>query len=58
MPRQVLQSAICPAPNYAEAQSAASRSDLIHKMKVCFKELAETKLWLVMIVSANLIKPP
>jgi four helix bundle protein len=45
------------APNYGEAQSAESRSDFIHKIKICLKELRETKVWLIMIVRANLIKP-
>jgi four helix bundle protein len=46
-----------PAPNYGEAQGAESRSDFMHKMKVCLKELRETRVWLVMIVRAGLIKP-
>ena len=46
-----------PAPNYGEAQSAESRPDFIHKMKVCLKELRETRVWLLMIIRANLIKP-
>ena len=46
-----------PAPNYGEAQSAESRSDFIHKMKVCHKELRETRIWLLMMVKANLIRP-
>jgi len=46
-----------PAPNYGEAQSAESRADFIHKMKVCLKELRETRVWLIMIVRAKLIKP-
>jgi len=37
-------------------QLAESRSDFIHKMKVCLKELRETKVWLKMIVRADLIK--
>ena len=39
-----------------ETQSAESRSDFIHKMKVCLKELRETRVWLLMIVRAKLIK--
>ncbi len=54
---QMLRSGTSPAPNYGEAQSAESRSDFIHKMKICLKELRETKVWLTMIVRANLIKP-
>jgi len=55
---QLIRCGTSPAPNYGEAQSAESRSDFIHKMKVCLKELRETRIWLLMIVKANLIKPP
>ena len=54
---QLIRCGTSPAPNYWEAQSAESRADFIHKMKVCLKELRETRVWLLMIVRANLIKP-
>ena len=54
---QLIRSGTSPAPNYGEAQSAESRSDFIHKMKVSLKELRETRIWLLMIIKANLIKP-
>jgi four helix bundle protein len=54
---QLLRCGTSPAPNYGEAQSAESRSDFIHKMKICLKELRETKVWLIMIIRANLMKP-
>ena len=54
---QLLRRGTSPAPNYGEAQGAESRADLIHKMKVCLKELRETRVWLLMIVRAKLIKP-
>ena len=54
---QLVRCGTSPAPNYGEAQSAESRPDFIHKMKVCLKELRETKVWLLMIVKAKLIKP-
>jgi four helix bundle protein len=54
---QLVRCGTSPAPNYGEAQGAESRSDFIHKMKVCLKELRETRVWLVMIVRAGLIKP-
>jgi len=54
---QLIRCGTSPAPNYGEAQGAESRSDFIHKMKVCLKELRETKVWLKMIVKAELIKP-
>lgn len=43
--------------NYAEAQSAESRPDFIHKIKVVTKELRETKVWLLIIGRASLINP-
>jgi four helix bundle protein len=54
---QLIRCGTSPAPNYGEAQSAESRSDFIHKMKVSLKELRETRVWLLMIVRAKLIKP-
>ena len=54
---QLVRCGTSPAPNYGEAQGAESRSDFIHKMKVSLKELRETRVWLVMIVRAGLVKP-
>ena len=39
---QLIRSSTSPALHYGEAQSAESRNDFIHKMKVCLKELRET----------------
>ena len=44
--------------NYGEAQSAESRADFIHKLKICLKELRETKIWLKMIIKGELISSP
>jgi len=54
---QLIRCGTSPAPNYGEAQSAESSADFIHKMKICLKELRETRIWLLMIVKANLIRP-
>ncbi len=54
---QIIRSGTSPAPNYGEAQSAESRADFIHKMSICLKELRETRIWLLMIVKSELIKP-
>jgi four helix bundle protein len=54
---QLIRSGTSPASNYGEAQSAESRSDFIHKMKVSLKELRETRIWLLMIIRARLIRP-
>ena len=39
---QVTRSGSAPALNYGEAQSAESRNDFIHKMKIALKEIRET----------------
>jgi four helix bundle protein len=54
---QLIRCGTSPAPNYGEAQSAESIADFLHKMKVCLKELRETRVWLLMIVRTRLIKP-
>ena len=54
---QILRSGTSPAPNYGEAQSAESKADFIHKLKIALKELRETEVWLKIIVRANMIQP-
>jgi four helix bundle protein len=54
---QLVRSGTSPAPNYGEAQSAESRKDFIHKMKIALKELRETQVWLRIILRKSLIKP-
>lgn len=54
---QLIRSGTSPAPNYGEAQSAESRADFIHKLKIALKELRETRIWLLIIVKAGLIQP-
>jgi len=54
---QILRSGTSPAPNYGEAQSAGSKADFVHKLKVSLKELRETEIWLKIIVKAQLVKP-
>ena len=34
-----------PYPNHGEAEDAESRDDFIHKLKLCLKELRETRRW-------------
>ena len=43
---QLLRSGTSPAPNYAEARGAESTKDFIHKLKIAFKELNESNVWL------------
>jgi four helix bundle protein len=51
---QITRSSSSAALNYGEAQSAESRKDFIHKMKVVLKELRETYVNLRIILNANL----
>jgi four helix bundle protein len=43
---QLIRCGTSPVANYAEAQSAESRRDFVHKAKVVLKELRETIVWL------------
>ena len=42
---QILRSGTSPYPNHGEAEDAESREDFIHKLKICLKELRETRRW-------------
>jgi four helix bundle protein len=42
---QVLRCGTSPFPNHGEAEAAESRDDVIHKLKICLKELRETRRW-------------
>lgn len=52
---QIMRSGTSTALNYGEAQSAESRKDFIHKMKVVLKELRETLVCLKIIDKSNLL---
>ena len=54
---QLVRSGTSPAPNYGEAQSAESRRDFLHKMKVALKELRESLIWLKIIERKSLCNP-
>ena len=53
---QIVRSATSPLANHAEAQSAESRRDFIHKMRVALKELRETRTWLLLVQRMGLAK--
>jgi four helix bundle protein len=42
---QILRCGTSPYPNHGEAESAESRDDFLHKLKICLKELRETRRW-------------
>ena len=52
---QATRSSSSPSANYAEARSAESRRDFIHKLRICLKELRETRVWLVRIPKHGLL---
>ena len=51
---QLIRCGTSPAANYGEAQGAESRRDFIHKLRVGYKELRETRIWLKIIVRKEL----
>jgi four helix bundle protein len=51
---QILRSALSSALNYGEAQSAESRKDFLHKIKIVQKELRESMIALKIIKKAGL----
>ena len=53
---QLLRSGTSPYANHGEAQAAESSKDLIHKMRICLKELRECKRWLRLIQRVPLVK--
>ena len=53
--KQLSRSGTSPSLNYAEAISAESRNDFVHKMKIALKELRETLVCLRIIKEKPLI---
>jgi four helix bundle protein len=53
---QLLRSGTSPALNYGEDQSAESRKDFIHKIKIVLKELRESIICLKIIYRTKLFK--
>jgi four helix bundle protein len=53
---QLIRSGTAPALHYGEAQSAESRKDFIHKVKIALKELRESRVNLNMITGSGIMK--
>jgi four helix bundle protein len=53
---QMVRSGTSPAPNYAEALSAESRRDFVHKVKLVLKELRETRVWLLILMQRGMVQ--
>ena len=43
---QLLRCGTSPLSNHGEVEAAESRKDFVHKLRICLKELRETKRWL------------
>ena len=52
---QLLRCGTAPAPNYSEARAAESGKDFVHKLKVVLKELNEARVWLEIIMQADML---
>src|SRR3954467_10216253 len=55
---QLLRSGTSPYGNHGEAEGAESRDDFIHKLKICYKELRETRRWLKLVQRAGFVAKP
>src|SRR2546422_10287111 len=52
---QLVRGGTAPAPNYEEACAAESRADFVHKMRICLKELRESRSWIRLVIKAELL---
>ena len=52
---QLVRCGTAPGPNYEEGCAAESRNDFIHKLRICLKELRESRCWLRLILKAELL---
>ena len=55
---QLLRSGISPLSIHGEAQAAESIEDFIHKLKICLKELHESRRWMRLIQRTPLLAKP
>ena len=46
---QLLRRGTSPLSNHGEVEAAESRKDYLHKLRICLKELRETKRWLRLV---------
>ena len=52
---QLVRCGTSPAPNYEEACAAESPRDFVHKLAIVLKELRESRIWIRLIVKAELL---
>jgi four helix bundle protein len=52
---QLLRCGTSPYGNHGEVEAAESRRDFVHKLRICLKELKETRRWLRLLKKAGLV---
>src|SRR6266478_8644219 len=52
---QLVRSGTSPAPNYEEACAGESRDDFVHKLRICLKELRESRSWLRITMKSEIL---
>jgi four helix bundle protein len=52
---QLLRCGTSPYGNHGEVEAAESRKDFVHKLKICLKELKETRRWLRLACKSSII---
>jgi four helix bundle protein len=55
---QLLRCGTSPYGNHGEVEAAESRKDFIHKVKICLKELKETRRWLRLAAKSAMVSDP
>ena len=52
---QLLRCGTSPYGNHGEVEAAESRRDFVHKLRICLKELKESRRWLRLLQKAGLV---
>ena len=55
---QLMRCGTAPAAHHAEAKSAESPADFVHKLKIAVKELNESEVWLRIILASDILQAP
>ena len=55
---QLLRCGTSPLSNHGEVEAAESRKDFLHKLRICLKELRETKRWLRLVGRLKKMRQP
>lgn len=51
--KQLIRASGSQAANYIEANEALSKKDFVHRIKICLKEVKESRLWLRLCETRN-----